>query len=139
MDMRQALRKRQIDDPAVSALVGNRVTWVTRPQASALPAVTMQTINDERPQHLKGFDDARGTRVQIDCWARHVDGVADGYAQTVRLAEAVIAAVINPATIEGIRFGRATIEGQRDLSEDKPGGGTLYRQSLDIRFWHEGA
>lgn len=139
MDMRQALRKRQIDDPAVLALVGTRVTWMTRPQASALPAVTMQTINDERPQHLKGFDDARGTRVQIDCWATHVDGVADAYAQTVRLAEAVIAAIINPATIEGIRFGRATIEGQRDLSEDKPGGGILYRQSLDIRFWHEGA
>ena len=132
MDMRQALRKRQIDDPSVAALVGTRVTWMTRPQASALPAVTMQTINDERPQHLKGFDDARGTRVQIDCWG-------DSYGQTVALAEAVIAATVSPGTIEGIRFGRATIEGQRDLSEDKPGGGTLYRQSLDIRFWHEGA
>jgi hypothetical protein len=75
-----------------------------------LPAVTLQIISDIRPQHLKGFNPLRDTRVQIDCWAT-------SYAAVTALKEAVLAAVVPENTSNGIRFDRAIIDGERDLGE----------------------
>lgn len=126
-DMQAALRTRLI---SAGTAAGSRVTWVERPQLSALPAITLQTISDGRPQHLKGFDGARGTRVQIDCWA-------STYAAALSLARAVIAALQPPAVISGKKFGQAQIDGQRDLGEDVSGT-FIHRQSVDLIIWHVG-
>lgn len=122
MDMPGALRAR------LMGLAGGRVYWVARPQAAALPAVTLQIISDLRPQHLKGFDGLRGTRVQFDCWgSSHVE-VSD-------LKEAVLAAAVPEATANGIRFDRAIIEGEQDLGEQSQTV-FIFRASFDlIVFW----
>lgn len=124
MDMQGALRAR-ITGAATSA--GTRVYWVDRPQAAALPAVTLQTISDPRPQHLKGFNETRETRVQIDCWA-------DTYAAAKSLMEAVIAAVVPLNTANGIRFDRAMVDNVQDLGE-RTETKFIHRQSADLIFF----
>lgn len=121
MDMQGALRAR-ITGAATTA--GTRVYWVDRPQSAALPAVTLQTISDPRPQHLKGFDELRPTRVQIDCWA-------DSYAAAKTLMEAVLAAVVPQNTSNGIRFDRAHID-NADEGGERTETKFIHRQRADL-------
>lgn len=124
MDMQGALRAR-ITGAATTA--GTRVYWVDRPQAAALPAVTLQTISDPRPQHLKGFDELRRTLVQIDCWATtHIAAAT--------LKEAVLAAVVPENTSNGIRFDRAIVESSNDGGE-MAGNVFVFRERIDLGFW----
>lgn len=124
MDMQGALRARVT---GASTTAGQRVYWVDRPQAASLPAVTLQIISDFRPQHLKGFNPLRDTRVQIDCWAAT-------YAQVTALKEAVLAAVVPENTSNGIRFDRAIIDGERDLGE-RTETQFIHRASVDLVVW----
>jgi hypothetical protein len=124
MDMQGALRARIT---GASTTAGTRVYWVDRPQASALPAVTLQTISDPRPQHLKGFHPLRETRVQVDCWA-------DSYAAAKTLLEAVVAAVVPENTGNGIRFDRALVDNTDDGGE-RAGDKFIHRQRADLIFW----
>lgn len=134
-DMVAALRARLVGDSAVAAIVadyaGTRAIFVEdRPQDSGLPSVTLFVISDPRPQHLKGFDGARETRVQADCRA--------ATAVTARaLALAVIAAATLPGESLGVAFGRAGVEGPRPLNENV-NGTVVYRQSVDLLVWHKG-
>lgn len=127
-DMQTALRSRLLAAAPVAALVGQRVTWVSRPQGSALPAISLLVIAGERPQHLKGFDALRATTVQVDCWA-------SAYGQARALVEAAIAAVVQPGTYYGVRFGRAGVSEPRDLGETTSDG-FIHRQSVDLTIWH---
>lgn len=134
MDMQGALRARLLAAAPVIALVGNRVDWMTRPQSAGLPAITLQTISDDRPKHLKGYQGFRETRVQCDCWA-------STYAQSRALAEEVIGVVSPPHAGNGIRFDHAIADGPRDLGEMVGGAantGTtfVHRASVDFIIWH---
>ena len=120
MDFQGALRAR------LTGLAGGRVYWVDRPQTSALPAITLQTVSDPRPQHLKGFNELRPTTVQIDTWG-------DTYAAAKSLMDSVIAAVVPENTSNGIRFDRAMVDGVRDLGE-RSGEKFIHRQSADLIF-----
>jgi hypothetical protein len=128
MDWQGALRARLIAAASVTALVAQRVYWVDRPQASALPAITLQTISEARPQHLKGFDGLSASRVQIDCWAPSHIG-------STQLADAVIAAVVPENTANGIHFDRAFIDSIRDLGE-RVETQFIHRASIDLIFHH---
>jgi hypothetical protein len=129
-DLQAGLRTRLLANATVATAVGTRVTWVDRPQASALPAIVLQTISDPRPAHLKGHDGSRMTRVQMDVFAAT-------YAAALSLARAAIAALKDPATVSGKVFGKTFVDGQRDLSEDV-GGTLVHRQSVDLLVWHAG-
>lgn len=131
MDFQTGVRARLLADATVAAIIGARVDWVERPQKSALPAISLQTISDPRPLHLKGMDGARSTRVQCDCWAAT-------YAAALALARAVIAALSPPATISGKKFGHAQVDSQRDLGEALADGSFVHRQSVDFLVWHVG-
>lgn len=128
MDFQGALRARLVAAAAVTALVGTRIYWVERPQASALPSITLQTIAEERPQHMAGLENMKVSRVQIDCWA-------SSYAQAQALAEAVIAAVVPENTSNGIVFHRTFIDSIRDLGE-RTETQFIHRASLDLIFNH---
>lgn len=107
---------------------GTRVYWSMVPQGTALPYIRMQTVSDPRPEHLQGYDTARVTRVQVDCFAAT-------YAAARGLAESVIAAVAQPSTSGGVRFGRVKAEGPRDLGEDTANG-FIHRASMDLLIEH---
>ena len=114
----------------VSAAIGSmQVYWGTAPQGKARPYVRMNTISDPRPQHLTGYDSARQTRVQVDVFA-------DTYSEARSITETIIAAVAQPATVSGVKFGRTKAEGPRDLGEDVDGVGYIYRLSLDLLAEH---
>lgn len=128
MDFQGALRARLLAANPVTALVAQRVYWVDRPQSSALPAITLQTVTEERPQHFTSFDGLNISRVQMDSWGT-------SYAQAKSLNDAAIAAVIAKETSNGIRFSRAFIDSIRDLGE-RTETQFIHRVSSDLIFHH---
>lgn len=128
MDMQGALRARLIADAGVSALVGQRVYWMERPQGASLPAIVLQVISEDRPQHMKGFTGLDWARVQIDAW-----GLSYGDARGA--AEAVIAAITPEQTGNGVRFTRSFVDIVRDSTE-RVDTKTIFRTTLDMMIHH---
>lgn len=129
MSFETALRTRLKDASPVAAIVAARIDWTVRPERSAYPAVVLQLVADGRPQHMKGLQTYRPTRVQIDCFA-------ESAAQKTALREAVIAAILPEAEVSGTSFRRATINTVRDLSANSETG-FVHRDSIDALFWHD--
>lgn len=127
-DFATALVARLSADAPVSGVVGTRVYWVNRPQNSALPAIRMQTVSDPREEHLQGYNGARQTQVQVDCFATT-------YGAARQLAEKVITAMNSPATVAGVQFGHTKAEGPFDEGDDTAGG-FIYRARLGLRVEH---
>lgn len=127
-DFATALRARLIADAPVAA-VTTRIFWGIGPQGTTRPYVRLNTISDPRPEHLKGYQSARQTRVQADCFA-------DTYAAARGLAEKIVSALDGATTQGTIRFGRIKAEGPRDLGEDVEGIGYIHRASLDLLVEH---
>lgn len=128
MFWQDALRARLIDDPAVLAVVSTRVTWVDRPQGEGLPAITLQTIFEDRPQTHEGFDGLDVSHVQIDCWAA-------SYTAANQAKEAAIAALTPADEGNGIRFERSFINSIRDLGE-RVENQFVHRASIDMVLHH---
>lgn len=131
MDWQAALRARLTDTAAITALVSTRVYWVDRPQASALPAITLQTISDIRPQHMKGNQASRESIVQVDVWAT-------SYASAREISEEVIAALVPENTSNGIIFGRAFVDSLTDLGE-RIETQFVHRTRIDFSIHHQAA
>lgn len=122
-DMAAALRARLAGLAAIH--------WAMVPATAGLPYIRLQTISDPRPEHLKGYDRTRETRVQADCFAA-------SHKAAQALAQGVIAAVATPATVGEVKFGRTRAEGPRDLGEDVAGLGFIHRMSVDLLVQHNG-
>lgn len=123
-DFAAALRAR------LTGLAGGAVFWIKVPTTAALPYIRLQTISDPRPEHLAGYDGARQTRVQADCFAAT-------HREARALALTVIAAVAEPASEGGVQFGRGRGEGPRDLGEDAATS-FIHRASVDLLVEHTG-
>lgn len=122
MDWREALRAR------ATGLASGRIYWTERPQSSALPAIVLLAVSDDRPQHLKGFSLAPG-RVQVDAYGRTAKESWD-------LAEAALALLVTGGASNGHAFSRADVAiGPRDLTE-RIGSTTVFRVSMDLIFHH---
>jgi hypothetical protein len=128
MDWQAALRARLLAASPITALVAQRVYWMSRPQGSALPAITLQTISDEREQHMKGFHGVQSARVQVDVWGETYGSVRD-------IANKVIAALVPANTANGIRFDRGFVDSIRDLGE-RTETAFLHRASIDFIIHH---
>lgn len=128
MDWQGALRARLIAAAPVTALVAQRVYWVDRPQTSSLPAITLQTIIEDRPQTMAGFDGLDRSLVQMDVWGTT-------YAQVQQVKEAALAAVVPENTGNGVHFARAFIDTIRDLGE-RVETQFIHRASIDLIIHH---
>lgn len=128
-DFASALYARLTADAPIAAVVGTRIYWGIIPQNSTRPNIRLQTISDDRPAHLQGYDGARVTRVQCDCFAATY-GAARG------LAEKVITALAVPDEVGGVFFGFTKAEGPRDLGEDTASG-FVHRASVDLLVEHK--
>lgn len=126
--MQTALRTRLKNDATVASLVGTRIDWNARPQGKSLPAITLQTIHDGRPQKMSGFQVTRQTLVQVDCWG-------EKYADARNAAEAVIACLVPAADESGVRFLRSFVDRGMDTLEDTDNG-QVHRVSIDLRVTH---
>lgn len=128
MDWQGALRARLTGSPAITALVGTapvRVYWVDRPQTHALPAITLQIIDEPREQHMGGFHSLQAVTVQVDAWA-------ESYGAARQLKEAIIDTLVPEQTGNGIAFQRAFVR-TRDLGE-RVETKFIHRSSLDFTF-----
>lgn len=127
-DFTVALRTRLLADSRVSG-VTTKIIWGQVPQGTALPYVRLNVISDPRPEHLDGYDEARVTRVQADCFAATYGAARD-------LAVKIIAALGTPATTGGVTFGRIKAEGPYDRGEDVAGVGFVHWARLDLLVEH---
>lgn len=130
MDMEGAMRARLLAAAPLQQLTSGRVFWVERPQRSALPAITLQHVTDERTQSYDAMDGLQPAYVQLDVWAAT-------YAEGKALKEAAIAALTPAATVEGVEFSRAFVTA-RDLTE-RDETATIFRPSLDFTFHYAAA
>ncbi len=115
----------------LTALIGERVDWLLRPQGEALPSVSLQTISAPPEYHMDGRDDLQGDLVQIDVWA-------STFASLRQVERALTAALDGPFDAP---ITEAFIENRRETTEaqdgpDATGSTTFFRASLDVRVWH---
>ena len=128
-DFAIALKERLAGHVPLTNLIGsNRLHWVKVPQGVDLPYVRLQVISDPRPQHLQGYDSARVSRDQCDCFSTK-------WGEARATAGLIVQALASPTSIGGIFFGRVTADGPRDLGEDV-GDTFIHRASVDLLVEH---
>lgn len=130
MDLQSAIIDRLGSGSATFDIAADRVSWRLRKQGSALPAVVLDTVSEERTQHLDGFDTMRTARVQAAC-------LATTYGASRALAEAVIADLVGAAVVadaggDDVLFWQGSVEGPRDLGEQTETEGFLHRAVVDL-------
>lgn len=128
MSWKAGLVTRLLTAPDVFALVGDRVEWDELSPDSPLPAITLQTISDPRPQNHDGFDPFRGTRVQVNCLARTATEAA-------ALLELVIPVLVLPAVVGSTTFLRSFVDGGGSDAEQTTTG-RICRERTDLIIWH---
>ena len=131
--MEEALVAKLLDTTALTALVGERIYWLDRPQGTAvLPQIVLQDWSADHQITMEGPNPLRETLVQIDCWGA-------SQAESLMVGRELIAA------LEGARFTQDSIDfpgiffvTRRRTIE--PGGtqsaSRYYRTSIDFRIWH---
>ena len=127
--MEEALTARLLATPALSGLVGGRITWGKRDQAAGLPALTIRDVSPGRNYLHSGADPTGNPRLQFDCY-----GASKGDAKA--LSDALIATLEKRGAQDGIAFSVALLDGKRGpLTEDVGGGLKVHRYSLDFFVW----
>ena len=129
--MEEALRAHLLETASIHALVDDRVSWASRPQASALPAVCLSKVDSLPDYTMQGPSGLVQSRVQVDCWADTYGG-ARGLARFVSVAISGIDTEIN-----GYRLRGGFLQGDRDFFDQAAGGTDLFRVSLDFIIWHD--
>lgn len=124
--MEAALRARLLADGGVSALV-QRISWLLRPQGSALPAITLQKFSSDRGYTTVGAGDYQSEGVQADIWAQT-------FGSGIAIRNAVVDEMERSATASGITFSPSFLDSERQLIEDVAGS-SIFRFSLDFSVW----
>ena len=132
--MQADLRSLLLADAGLSALVGSRVTWTMRPQATALPAVVLTIISEVRPYTYAGEVALYETRVQADTYA------ASAY--VARDVDRALAETVSgfKGDVGGTVFDGIFIVSRFDAIEE-PGAGSapVHRISRDLMIHHKPA
>jgi hypothetical protein len=108
-------------DATIAGLVGQRIDWGLRPQAKALPAITLTLVPTPRDYHMGGAQKTQQHFVQIDCWASK-------YADAESLRQAVIAE-LEPASGS---FQGSFVQRDQDMPE-RTDTVEIHRASLDFK------
>ncbi len=136
MTLESALLDRLLGDANITTATKGQVEWGRT--FTTLPAISLQTISDPRPQHFKGFHRTRATDVQVDIWSKNAEIGAP-------LREAVIAVLAGPFDADGVHFQRSMITNVRAGAEQQQAGpvpvqrirAEVHRTSIDITFTHD--
>lgn len=128
MSWEAALVQRLLADPAVAAIVGERIEWDDLAPDTALPALTLQVISDPEPQNNDGFDPFRPSRVQLNA-------LAGTKALAIALSKAAVDAVIPEGTVADTTFLRSFVDGGGSDAVQLPTGRRC-RNRKDLIIWH---
>lgn len=129
--MEEALVAFLLADAALAGLVATRITWQSRPQGEALPAVTLQRVSGARDYHMQGPSGLVQSRVQVDCWGAT-------YASALAVSRAVRSLLSGIRTeTGGIELQGAFIDGERhDFEKDGNAAQAFHRVMIDFQVWH---
>lgn len=129
-DFRLSFVKRILDAPSPAlAALDDRVEYGRRGEGDPLPAMDLNVASDERPDHYKGAQGLRMSRIQVDVFAATMK-------EAIEIAEAAIAVVREPGDVDGIHFERSAIEGP-ETSGDQETGLYVNRARFDALVWHK--
>lgn len=130
--MENELIAKLLADGGVAALAGNHVYPVSRPQGSALPAVTLATVSNVPVYTDQGEAGIAEARVQLDCWGATYASVKE----TARAVKAALSAFFGQ--VGDVTFQYILLDGERDLREGGSNAAEyLFRVQLDFRVWYE--
>ena len=116
------------DDPAIGNSAGS-ISWVTRPTKAQMPGITLQRLSPGRSYTFNGSVGLQDTLTRFDIWGLAVRDIKP-------LFLALLARLEQPQTVGATRFGRATLEAERDMpAENIAEIGTVFRVSADFRIW----
>jgi hypothetical protein len=130
--MEEALFTLLLGDTGLAPMVGGRIYPSARPQASPLPAITLQRIGGGPLYADDGEVGLEEARLQIDCWgATYTSAKQVARAVTLRLSgfDGQVGATV---------FQSIELDAERDLRE--PGSNAAeypFRTSLDFIIWSE--
>lgn len=126
----------------VAAVVGRHsrhnsplISWVTRPNAEALPAITLSLVSLPERTEQRGRSLMDLARVQIDIFANSVTEI-DVAQRAVRDFLTPPRAPFKKITHGSTTFVRFALESMRDLPvDDLPGGERVYHSSQDYMIY----
>lgn len=129
MDLGAALVARLEAASAVTAIVGQKIYWIQRPQGTELPAVVMRMAGGTEEETIDSDTaDFMQTNVTVDCFGR-------SNLETKTLARAVRNALKPAGTVSGFEFDDSTVSRPIDLGEfGVPG--WQHRAALDCVIRH---
>jgi hypothetical protein len=100
---------------AADTSAGNRIGPIILDRDPNLPAVTYQRISTPRPLQHDGDQHYADFRLQLNCWAKRIDGSSAGYIQAKQLGGEVRAALHGyRGTAGGVTVGLIQITNDRD-------------------------
>src|SRR3546814_8581819 len=103
----RSFRDRLGANGAVNAVVSTRIYWGVVPQGAALPYVRLHIISDPRPEHLKGYQGSRRTRIQVSIFAK-------SFKDAKRIGSNIVKSVNAPWSTPDGKVGRVKCEGPRE-------------------------
>lgn len=124
MTLEEALRTYLVNDTAVGALVGGRVSTQTMPQDGQLPAITFQRISTA-PLNHRADGDFGQVRMQVDGWASNYQG-------TMALRTALRDAMKGFTRSAAPRVDGTRMHDARDLRDPET---DRWRISMDFMIW----
>jgi hypothetical protein len=118
------------NDPAVSALVGDRIFPNVVPEGTILPSIRYQRITTQREDTHDPFGEMHAyvrATVQIDSWSTSAQGAME-------VGEAVMLALSGfHGDMEGVSIGRVTNVRESDTYDLQK---KLHGRSQDFQFWY---
>lgn len=135
--MEEALVAHLLAFGTLAALVGQRITWATRPQASALPAVVLSKVDGIPDYTMAGPSGLVAARIQVDSWGTtYAEARGVGRQVEARLSglDVSIGDGNSPEVLTHLSGG--FMQGDRDDFELGAGGADLHRVSQDYIIWH---
>lgn len=122
----------------LTALVGPRITWAKRPQASALPSIVLHRIAGAPLYADEGEVGLSSARIQVDIWAKDAGGES-GYLIAKRVAREMLALMTPAARFSSgnFIFSACFLENEQDSFERGAGGDELYRVRQDFIIWYK--
>lgn len=129
MIWQQAFLKRILDDAPTAALVDDRAEYGRSAETVPLPRIDLNVTSDPRPDHFKGAQGLRMSRVQVDVFSATLS-------EALEIAELAIAAIRDPAVVDDVTFERSGIEGPETSGTQEA---ALYvnRARFDALVWHK--
>ena len=113
-----------------TALVGQRINWLVRPEAEGLPAITAQVTDASTEYNHGGRSDLQYPHVQFDCWGKT-------YSDAKRVSRLLCFELEQRRDTPSVEFFEGIEIRNTDMpTETLPGGTKVFRVLLEYLLPH---